>query len=106
MDNMQILAVLVAEAENEAEKGPFPVVSSKPGVPDLQNDPRVIAFGTIESSENTGGKYKEFECVMNYKDNRTPAYVIVVACSSLRGNFFTGALGSVLYVDEFHFEYK
>lgn len=106
MDNMQILAVLVAEAENEVDKGPFPVVSSKPGVPDLLNDPRVIAFGTIESSENTGGNYKEFECVMNYKDNRTPAYVIVVACSSLRGNFFTGALGSVLYVDEFHFEYK
>ena len=106
MDHLQILAVLVDEAENEADKGPFPVVSTKPGVPDLRNDPRVIAFGTIESSENTEGKYKEFECVLEYKDNREPDYVIVVACSSLWGNYFTGGVGSVLYVDDFQFEYK
>ena len=106
MDHLQILAVLVDEAENEADKGPFPVVSTKPGVPDLKDDPRVIAFGTIESSENTEGKYKEFECVLEYKDNREPDYVIVVACSSLWGNYFTGGVGSVLYVDDFQFEYK
>lgn len=106
MDHLQILAVLVDEAENEADKGPFPVVSTKPGVPDLKNDPRVIAFGTIESSENTEGKYKEFECVLEYKDNREPDYVIVVACSSLWGNYFTGGVGSVLYVDDFQFVYR
>ena len=106
MDHLQILAVLVDEAENEEEKGPFPVVSSKPGEPDLKNDSRVIAFGTIESSKNTGGQYEEFECVLEYKDNRSPDYVIVVACSSLWGNFFTGGIGSVLYVDDFWFEYK
>ena len=106
MDHLQILAVLVDEAENEADKGPFPVVSTKPGVPDLRNDPRVIAFGTIESSEDTGGEYKEFECVLEYKDNREPDYVIVVACSSLWGNYFTGGIGSVLYVDDFQFVYR
>lgn len=106
MDNMQILAVLVAEADDEADKGPFPVISTKPGVPDLKNDPRVIAYGTIESDVDTGGQYREFECVLDYYDDRTPAYVIVVACSSLRGNYFTGGLGSVLYVDDFSFSYR
>lgn len=106
MDHLQILAVLVDEAENEADKGPFQVVSSKPGLPDLRNDPRVIAFGTIESDKNTGGKYEEFECVLEYKDNREPDYVIIVACSSLWGNFFTGGVGSVLYVDDFQFVYR
>lgn len=105
-DYMQILAVLVDEAENEADKGPFLVLSTKPGFPDLQKDPRIIGFGTIESNESTGGQYKEFECVIDYYDDRTPDYVIVVACSSLRGNFFTGGLGSVLYVDDFSFIYK
>lgn len=105
-DHCQILAVLIAEAESADDKGPFKVSSAKPGVPDLKNDPRVIAFGTIESDADTAGEYVEFECVLEYKDDRTPAYVIVVACSSLYGNFFTGAVGSVMYADDFEFIYK
>lgn len=103
-DNMQILVVLFAD--DDKNQGPYDVLSTKPGEPDLQTDSRVIAYGAIESPENTGGQYKEFECVLKYRDNRIPDYAIVVACSSLRGDFFTGGTGSVLYVDEFRFEYK
>ena len=100
MDIMQLLAVLVAEGE------PYLVNSNLPGKPDLLNDSRVIAYGTIESDENTSGEYKEFEIVFEYRDNREPAYIILVACSSLYGNYFTGGVGSTLYVDGFEFTYR
>lgn len=100
MDIMQLLAVLVAEGE------PYSVDSNLPGKPDLLNDSRVIAYGTIESDENTSGEYKEFEIVFEYRDNREPAYIILVACSSLYGNYFTGGVGSTLYVDGFEFTYR
>ena len=103
-DIMQIMVSLVADGE----AGPFDVISSEPGKPDLQNDPRVIAFGEILASENTGGKYVEFELPLTYKegDARKPAYVIIVACASYRGNYFTGGVGSTLYVDGFEFTYR
>lgn len=105
-DYMQILVALFADGDGEGEKGPFPVDSSKPGQPDLKTDPRVIAYGVVESNEDTGGNYREFECVLEYRDDRTPDYVIVTACSSLKGDYFTGGVGSVLYVDDFSFSYR
>ena len=105
-DHCQIMVALVAEAENEDEKGPYLVSSKKPGVPDLMNDSRVIAYGAIESDVDTNGEYVEFECVLDYRDDRKPSYIIVVACSSLHGDYFTGGVGSVLYVDDFEFVYR
>ena len=106
-DIMQIMVALVAE-DDGINKGPFQVLSNMPGKPDLQNDPRVIAFNEILSSEHTGGNYVEFELPLIYKpgDTRKPAYAVVVACASYRGNFFTGAVGSTLYVDDFKFTYR
>lgn len=115
-DVMQIMVALVAEGTGK-DTGPFPVFSDKPGKPvltddpndsSIKQDPRVIAFGELLSSENTGGKYKEFELPLVYKegDTRKPAYVIVVGCASYRGNFFTGGVGSTLYVDDFQFTYR
>ena len=105
-DHCQIMVALVAEAEIEDEKGPYLVSSKKPGVPDLMNDSRVIAYGAIESDVDTNGEYVEFECVLDYRDDRKPSYIIVVACSSLHGDYFTGGVGSVLYVDDFEFVYR
>ena len=105
-DHCQIMVALIADGESDEEKGPYNVSSKKPGVPDLKNDSRVIAYGAIESDVSTNGEYVEFECVLDYRDTRTPSYIIVVACSSLRGDYFTGGVGSVLYVDDFEFIYK
>lgn len=104
MDNMQVLVVLFAEGEGE-DRGPFPVASNYPGTPDLKNDPRVIAYGEFISDKQTA-EYSYFELPLEYKDNRKPAYVIVVACASYYGNYYTGAIGSVLYVDDFAFLYN
>lgn len=72
---------------------------------DLANDPSIIASVKYESEVTTGG-YKEFVLPIEYRDlTRTPKYVVVVACSSYMGDYFTGGEGSTLYVDEFSFEY-
>jgi hypothetical protein len=106
-DIMQIMVALIAEGEG-SDKGPFSILSNKPGEPDLKTNPRVIAFAEILTSEDTGGEYVDFELPLVYKegDERTPAYIIVVACASAKGDFFTGAKGSVLYVDDFKFIYR
>lgn len=100
-DFMHLQVALVADES----AGPVVVDSSKPEKLNFKTDPRVIAHAEIVSDENTGG-YKEFELVLDYRDNRTPAYAIVVASASYRGDYFTGAVGSTLYVDAFNFTYR
>lgn len=86
---------------------PFRVVTATQTFVDLDNDPHIIALGKLESDEDTGGKYKEFECVLEYRDmNRKPKYIVAVACSSKLGDYFTGAQGSVMYVDNWEFVYE
>ncbi|MBR5103914.1 MAG: PCMD domain-containing protein [Bacteroidales bacterium] len=106
-DIMQIMVALVAEGEGD-DVGPFVVNSNLPGEPNLKTNPRVIAYGDLLSDQSTGGEYQEFEIPLVYRegDTRTPAYVIIVACSSYRGDYFTGGVGSTLYVDGFSFTYR
>lgn len=100
-DFMHLQVVLVADES----AGPIVVDSSKPEKLNFKTDPRVIAHSEIVSDENTDG-YREFELVLDYRDNRIPAYAIIVASASYRGDFFTGAVGSTLYVDGFSFTYR
>lgn len=71
---------------------------------DLENDEHIIALGKYESDVQTNG-YVEFTIPLTYRNDRTPKYIVVVACSSYLGDYFTGGVGSTLYVDEFSFEY-
>ena len=100
-DFMHLQVVLVADES----AGPIVVDSSKPEKLNFKTDPRVIAHSEIVSDVDTDG-YIEFELPLEYRDSRTPAYVIVVASASYRGDYFTGAVGSTLYVDGFSFEYR
>lgn len=106
-DIMQISVALVAEGVGD-DSGPLIVNSNIPGKPDLKTDPRVIAFAQMISDQGTGDQYQEFELVLDYRegDDRTPAYAIIVASPSYRGDYFTGAVGSTLYVDGFQFIYR
>lgn len=81
---------------------PFRVNTATATFIDFDNDPKIIAVGKFEDNVNTGG-YKEFTLDLQYKNNRTPKYVVVVAAASKYGDYFTGAVGSVLMVDEFEF---
>lgn len=100
MDKAQILVFLTDWDE------PFLVATSTETFVDLKNDPNIIALGTIETDEDTAGKYREFECVLEYRNDRKPKYIVAVACSSLYGDYFTGGQGSVMYIDEWEFIYK
>lgn len=66
----------------------------------------IIASARLETDEATGSDYKEFRLDLNYRDvKRKPAYVVISACASYLGDYFTGGVGSLLYIDEFEFIY-
>ncbi|HIZ86128.1 MAG TPA: PCMD domain-containing protein [Candidatus Coprenecus stercoravium] len=69
------------------------------------NDPDVIGYGELIDSTGTGGEYRQFSIDIKYRDHRRPTYCAVVAVASQYADFFTGGLGSLMYVDEFAFGY-
>jgi hypothetical protein len=78
---------------------------------DLESHETIIARGSmifgITDSDNDGkADWVEFELPLEYRDFRTPTYVIVTAASSYLGDYFTGGDGSVLCVDDFEFIYE
>ena len=84
---------------------PFRINTRKGEFVDIENDSHIIAFGKMESGE-AFSSYKEFKIDLEYRDlNRKPKYIVVVATSSKYGDFFTGGVGSTLWVDEFEFIY-
>lgn len=101
MDKAQILVLLTDWDE------PFRVATATGRFVDVKNDPGIIAAGVMETDVDTQGKYQEFELVLEYRDLlRKPKYIVVTACSSMYGDYFTGGMGSVMYVDDFEFVYK
>lgn len=65
----------------------------------------VIAYGTMQSSEDVTS-YRKFEVEFKYKStSRIPNYIICVASSSKYGDYFTGGRGAVMYVDDLELLY-
>ena len=74
-------------------------------VPD--EDPAVIAYGELEIPENSNGEYKEFTINLDYRDlERKPTHVLVVVTASKYADYFTGGVGSTMYIDEFQFLFE
>ncbi len=76
------------------------------------NGEDIIAYGSIESDVATSTKsglvngYEPFTIKLEYRDlTRKPNMIVIVASASKYGDYFTGAIGSVLYIDEFSFVY-
>lgn len=84
--------------------GPYRVNTTEHRYLDL-NDPDVIGYGELVDSVGTDGQYRHFSIDIKYRDNRKPTYCAVVAVASQYADFFTGGIGSLMYVDEFVFEY-
>lgn len=68
------------------------------------DDEHIIAYGELKSPTTTNG-YVDFVIPIEYRNSRTPKYAVIACCSSYLGDYFTGGVGSTLYVDEFSFEY-
>lgn len=65
----------------------------------------VLAHNEI-TDVTTNGKWVPFTMYISYRNIKTrPSYVIVSACASRYGDYFTGGKGSVMWVDQFEFVY-
>ena len=76
------------------------------------NSPDIIAYGELsdaEASRTDMTEYQKFEIDIKYRDlTRKPTYILIVASASKYGDYFTGGVGSTLYIDEFElgFDYN
>ncbi len=68
------------------------------------NDPSIIAMCDFTSNVATNG-YVEFTFPLQYRDARTPKYVVIVGAASRLGDYFTGGKGSTLWLDELSLVY-
>ncbi len=84
--------------------GQFIVDSGKSQFLDTDNDPGIIGYGRV-AFDHYMNDYEKFVIDIEYRNDRTPKYVVIVAASSVLGDFFTGGDGSALYIDEFRFNY-
>ena len=84
--------------------GTFQVNTSTGTFIDFENDPNIIAYGSLEDNTNTNG-YKPFEIELEYRNNRQPTCCVIVCTASKYGDYFTGGVGSTLLVDEFEFTF-
>ena len=96
-DIAQILVVL-----SDWEK-PF-TVTPPDKVLNYMEDPAVIGYGKIVFNKDMTA-YERFQLNIIYKNERTPKYLTIVMQSSALGDYSTGGVGSLLYMDELAFLY-
>lgn len=83
---------------------PFRIDTSAGTFVDVQNDEHIIAYASLDLGKTDG--YQPFTLELEYRDRtRTPKYIVIVAAASKYGDYFTGGVGSTLYLDEFSFVY-
>jgi hypothetical protein len=82
----------------------FHINTSKKQFVDVQNDKGIIAYGSLVSS-TTDPDYVKFTIPLEYRNGRTPKYIVIVGAASRYGDYFTGGKGSVLKLDEFELVY-
>lgn len=83
---------------------PYHIVTNDEEFIDGATDPHVIGRAFLPLDRDTGG-YIHFDVPIEYRNGKTPSYVVVIVASSRYGAYFTGGSGSVAYVDEFRFNY-
>ena len=83
---------------------PFRVSTASGKFVDPKTDQGIIAYGTLDL--NSTSSYEQFTIELDYRDlTRIPKYIVIVAAASKYGDYFTGGVGSTLYLDEFEFVY-
>jgi len=92
--------------------GPFEANTNTGTFVDFSSD-KILAYGELDISRCSPPEpmteYEQFEIDIVYRDvTRIPKYVLIVASASRYGDYFTGGVGSTLYIDEFelHFDYN
>lgn len=76
-----------------------------------EGNPDIIAHGQIVSQDNTTDNagaqngYVQFTIPLVYRNMNQPTYIVISAAASRYGDYFTGGLGSTLYLDELELVY-
>lgn len=108
-DLCQIFCALLTEqlhVGGNAEKTVDGIHYEKSTLIDWQNDPRIIAYGELTYGNNDNGQWKEFNIPLIYHDaNAIPTHMLIVCSASKYGDYFYGSDKTVLYLDDFEFEY-
>ena len=75
------------------------------------DNPSIIAYGGIISQDNTTDNegntngYVQFTIPLQYRNLNQPTYIVISGAASRYGDYFTGGLGSTLYLDELELIY-
>ena len=75
------------------------------------NNKEIVAYGGIVSQDNTtdnpGNKngYVQFTIPLEYRSLSQPTYIVISGAASRYGDYFTGGLGSTMYLDELELIY-
>ena len=85
-------------------KQPRHFLSTEGASTPAQKDPDIVAYGSLVLDKDTGG-YIPFTIDLKYVNDKEPGYLFIAILSSNLGEFFTGSTKSVIYVDEFQFNY-
>ena len=107
-DACQIYCVLLSEQlhvggnATETDNGIYYENSTKI---DWMNDNRIIAYGEITKNENTNGWIDFTIPLVYHTTTETPQYMAIVCSANKWGDYFYGSDNTVLYVDDFSFEY-
>lgn len=71
-----------------------------------KNDSKIIAYGEFIQGSTTSS-YQQKDIILDYRyTNRTPKYILVVATASKYGDYFTGGVGSKLWLDNLELIYE
>lgn len=76
-----------------------------------EDDAIVVAYGQISWTGNFGpdGALEKVEIPLTYKSNAKttkPTHLVIVCSASKYGDYFSGAAGSVMYLDDFELVYE
>ena len=82
---------------------PYRMTTNTDSFLDGDKDPHVIGRALVDIDHGTDD-YVHFDVPFEYRSDRKPGYIIITAASSRYGDRFTGADGSVLYIDEFRLD--
>lgn len=70
-----------------------------------KNASYVIAYGELIRGDSMDN-YEEFTITLDYRDVlKTPSYLQITCAASKYGDYFTGGVGSTLWVDQFWFDW-
>lgn len=103
MDQCIIYVALCSKESYEIRTNPKKLSLFNP------NDPSVIAYGELVANQEIKGDekngYQSFSIPIIYRDTVTPKSIVIVAAASRYGDYFTGGVGSTLYLDELELKY-